>query len=158
MHDLVVRPLQPDQLAIVFPLVREIMPSLTLPSWLRYARRLFSTRRSARSGMVVAMRGAESLPCGIFCWRREQDPARGEIILAEHFVAVDILDPRPVQDALLRELERMGRELGCVTVRSIIHNGSAELTTRFFEAGHRPAGALLSKDLCLHRGAAAGLG
>lgn len=158
MRNLDVRPWSADQLSVVFPLVRGIMPSLTLRSWQRYARRLFSTRRPAQSGIVVATRGARPLPCGLFCWRREQDPERGDIIVAEHFVAMDILDPRPVQDALLRELERMGRESGCVTVRSIVHNGTADVTAPFLAAGHRTAGALLSKDLCEHRAAPAVVG
>ncbi len=147
MRDLIVQPLPADRLPLVYPLVRAVMPSVTLEAWLRYGRRLLAPRQSAQSGIVAATRQARSLPCGMFCWRREQDPEKGAIIVAEHFVAMDILDSHPMHEALVAELERMGRELGCAAVRSVIHDDSPETKNEFLAAGHRTTAALLSKDL-----------
>ena len=147
MHDLTIHPLAANQLPLVYPLVRAVMPSVTLDSWLRYGRGLIGARQQGQSGVVACTRRGRALPCGMFCWRRERDPEKGEVMVAEHFVALDILDPRPVHEKLMAELERMGRAQGCAAIRSAIHNHSSGLQAAFLAAGHRPTGALLSKDL-----------
>jgi hypothetical protein len=135
--------LSPDQTRAVFPLVREAVPTLDLASWLRFARPLVNPRHAAHSGIVVARRDSRPFPCGLFCYRREDDLKLGSVLVAEHFVAVDILDPAPVLSVLAAELDALGKRLGCAAVRSIVHSGASEVAGGLAAAGHRPEASLL---------------
>ncbi len=54
---------------LVFPLIREEMPTLDLASWLRFARPLTAVRRSGQGGIVAIRRMGRYFPCGLFCYR-----------------------------------------------------------------------------------------
>ncbi len=137
-----------EQIRAVYPLVREAVPALDLPSWLRFARQLIGTRRAAQSGIVVARRDGRAFPCGLFCYRVEDDLNLGKVLIADHFVAVDLLDPGAVLAALVAELEVLAKRLGCQAVRSLAHGGVPSVVGDLYAAGHRPeADTLLLKKL-----------
>lgn len=142
--DLVIQDLAPAHVRAVYPLVLAALPTLSLSAWLRHARRLMAGE-GTRSGIVVAIRPARGLPCGLFCWRRERELAVGEVLRAEHFVALDLLDHDAVLGALVAGLDGLARRLGCTAIRSVVH-GQAEAATRpFLAAGHAPQAAVLWK-------------
>jgi hypothetical protein len=143
-----VEALRPDQLRAVYPLIREAVPDLTLPAWLRFARPLTAPRRAAHSGIVAARRTGRVHPGGLFCYRVDRDLERGKILIAERFVAVDLLDPKAVLTALVAELEGLGTRLGCGAVRSVVHRVQADgVSGNLTAAGHAPEGTLLLKSL-----------
>jgi len=136
-----------DQALLVYPLVREAMPSLGLKAWLSFAKQLTNPRRSAQEGIMVVQRQPRPLPCGLFLYHREQDLVHGPILVAEHFVAVDVLDPEPVLRALLNALDSLAARLECTAIRTMVLGQSSFVESGLHAAGHRPQGTTLWKPL-----------
>jgi hypothetical protein len=139
--------LPPDQASTVFPLVREAIPGLDLRTWQRFARRATDPKRAGREGIIVVVRRPRPMPCGLFVYRKEQELGHGDVLIAEHFVAVDLLDADPVMQALISELDRLARRLGCSAIRAMVLNPSSQTASQLAIAGHRPAGSALWKDV-----------
>ena len=147
MAEFIIESLAADQIRAVYPLVREAFPPLDLASWLRFARQLTGPRRKGQSGIMAARREARVFPCGLFCYRVEEDLERGRVLVAEHFVALDLLEPQAVLNALVAELEALGTRLGCTAVRSLVHRPEQQIAGGLSAAGHARDGELLVKDL-----------
>jgi hypothetical protein len=148
MADFIIEVLSRDQIRSVYPLVREAVPTLDLATWLRFARHLTSPRRPGQCGIVAARRETRLFPSGLFCYRVDDDLKLGKVLVADHFVAVDLLDPAAVLAALVEELDSLGKRLACQAVRSLVHGGARELEGGLYAAGHRPDNAsLLLKKL-----------
>lgn len=147
MSDFILARLEPAESHLAYPLIRESAPGVTLPAWNRFVRRTASVRFSAREGVIAARRSGRDFPSGLFCYRRENDMQHGTVLTADHVVAVDILDPRPLLDALLREMDALAKRHGCVAVRAFVHQGSTDVTGSFIDAGHRVDGATMFKRL-----------
>jgi hypothetical protein len=148
MADFIIEVLSRDQIRSVYPLVREAVPTLDLSTWLRFARQLTGSRRPGQCGIVAARREARLFPSGLFCYRVEDDLKLGKVLVADHFVAVDLLDPAAVLAALVDVLDSLAKRLGCQAVRSLVHGGARELQGGLYAAGHRPDNAsLLLKKL-----------
>lgn len=147
MSGFICHALQSEQAATVFPLVREALPGLDLKTWLRFARRLLSQQRNGQGGIIVAHRRPRQHPCGVFTWRREHDLIHGDILVAEHLVAVDVLDPTPVMAVLVAELDLLANRLGCAAIRTVVPGEGALAGTRLRAAGHRAQGETLWKTV-----------
>ncbi|HSZ92435.1 MAG TPA: hypothetical protein VK822_24015 [Acetobacteraceae bacterium] len=143
MGEFIIELLSREQIRAVYPLVREAVPTLDLPAWLRFARQLTGPRRGGQCGIVAARREGREFPCGLFCYRVEDDLKLGKVLIADHFVAVDLLDPAAVLAALVEELDSLAKRLGCQAVRSLLHGGAPDLEDGLHAAGHRPEGAAL---------------
>ena len=143
-----VEPLSRNQVRAVYPLIREVIPGLGLSAWLRFAQTATSARRGGQAGIIVARRVGHDFPSGLFCYRVDPDPALGKILVAEHFVAVDLLHPDDVLAALVAELDALGERLGCKSVRSIVHG--PEVEGGLAQAGHATVGSILAKKLADH--------
>ena len=122
------------------------MPAIDLAAWTEFARRL-TGRRPANAGIMAAWREGRPFPCGLFCYRVDTILGQGRVLIAEYFVAVDLLDPKGVLNALVAELDALGRRLGCNAVRSVVHGGEPELAGGLAAAGHAPEASLLLKAL-----------
>ena len=72
---------------------------------------------------------------------------QGKVLIAEYFVAVDLLDPKAVLEALVAELDALGHRLDCNAVRSVVHGGEPEVAGGLVAAGHAPEASLLLKAL-----------
>jgi hypothetical protein len=145
MTPFTVEPLPRDQIRTVYPLIREAIPGLSLTAWLRFAQYATTTRRKAQTGVIVARRESHGFPSGLFCYRVDPDPELGKILVAEHFVALDLLHPADVLAALVEELDALGKRLGCKAVRGIVHGAEAEDGLAL--AGHAIVGSILGKNL-----------
>ncbi|MGA3400854.1 MAG: hypothetical protein ABSC95_16675 [Acetobacteraceae bacterium] len=141
-----VRALAPDEIRSVFPLIREAMPAIDLAAWTEFARRL-TGRRLSHAGIMAAWREGRPFPCGLFCYRVDKTLGQGRVLIAEYFVAVDLLDPKGVLEALVAELDALGQRLGCNAVRSVVHGGEPEVAGGLVAAGHAPEASLLLKAL-----------
>lgn len=141
--------LSPASAATAFPLLREAIPGLTLSSWLRFARRLSAPRRSLQAGIVVVRRAPRPMPCGLFIWRRDDDLEHGAVLVAEHLVAIDLLDPAPVMAALVRELEALAKRLGCGGIRTMMIQPDAPIAAQLLAAGHAKDGAAMWKPMAV---------
>ena len=147
MAQFIIEALGRDQIRAVYPLIREAVPPLDLAAWLRFARQLTGGRRSGQCGIVAARREGRAFPCGLFCYRVEDDLRRGRILVADHFVALDLLDPGAVVAALVEELEGLAARLGCQAVRSVVHGGAPGVGHELRAAGHQPEAEMLLKEL-----------
>ncbi len=157
MPPFTVETLAPDQFRAVYPLIREAIPALSLPAWLRFARQLGAARKASggkasggkpcQAGIVAATRAGRPFPCGLFCYRVDHELGRGRVLIAEHFVAVDLLDPSAVLAALVAELEALGSRLDCTAIRSVVHDSAGDVSGGLSKAGHTPEGTLLLKPL-----------
>jgi hypothetical protein len=136
-----------DEVHTVYPLVREVVPTLDLKTWTRIARRIANPRRADQAGIRVVLRSPRQLPCGLFVYRHEHDLAHGPTLVAEHMVAIDVLDPQSVMQALVSELEILAERLGCLAVRTMVLGHASLATSGLYAAGHRPEGATLWKPL-----------
>jgi hypothetical protein len=124
-----------DQLRIVFPLVREAVPGLDLKTWLGFSRRMVRRRWLPDRGIVAVRRSARAQPCGLFGYHCQKDLAHDAILVANHFMALDVLDPPAVMRALTQELELLASRLGCGAIRAtVVREGSLA------DAGLRAAG------------------
>ena len=137
--------LSPDQFRSVYPLIRQVVPALTLNQWLRFARMEASPRRGG--GIIAVRRTARDFPCGLFCYRVENDLEHGRVLVAEHIVALDLLDPDAVLKALVAEIESLGTRLGCTAVRSVLHHRADHVAGGLSAAGHTLEGEMLVKSL-----------
>jgi hypothetical protein len=146
MSAFTVRVLTRDQILSVFPLIREVMPDVDLGCWTEFARRI-TGRRGANAGIMAAWREGRSFACGFFCYRVDKTLLEGKVLVAEHFVAVDLLEPKAVLAALVAELEALGHRLGCDAVRSVVHGGEQEVAGGLVAAGHAPDASMLLKAL-----------
>jgi hypothetical protein len=147
MSGFICKNLAPDHVTTVYPLVREVVPSLDLKTWTRIAKRIANPRRAEQAGIRVVLRSPRPLPCGLFLYRREHDLAHGPILVAEHMVAVDVLDPQSVMSALVNELEALAERLGCSAIRTMVLGQASLAASGLYAAGHRPEGATLWKPV-----------
>jgi hypothetical protein len=147
--EFIIEVLSRDQIRAVYPLVREGFPALDLSTWLRFARQLTGPHRGGQCGIIAARRECRAFPCGLFCYRVEDDLKLGKVLIADHFVAVDLLDPAAVLAAVVQELDGLAERLGCQAVRSLVHGGAPDVEGGLYAAGHRPerASLLLKKPL-----------
>lgn len=136
-----------DQVRTVFPLVREAVPGLDLKTWLLFSRRILRPRRIADSGIIAVRRAARSLPCGLFIYHCEKDLAHGSILVADHFVALDVLDPQAVMRALTQELELLANRLQCGAIRANVLCEGSLVEAGLQAAGLNRQGATLWKRL-----------
>jgi hypothetical protein len=141
------RNLSPEQVHTVYPLVREVVPTLDLKTWTRIARRIANPKRAEQAGIRVVLRSPRQLPCGLFLYRREHDLVHGPILVAEHMVAIDVLDPQSVMSALVSDLEELAERLGCSAVRTMVLGQASLAASGLHAAGHRPEGATLWKPI-----------
>jgi len=138
--------LLPGEGATLFPLVREAVPGIDLKAWLRFAGRI-SGQRPTQCGIMVVQRRARSMACGMFVYHCEDDLAHGPTLVAEHIVAVDMLDPAPVTRALIAELDKLAKQVGTAAVRATVLGKTSPVAAYLSGAGHRPEGATLWKKL-----------
>jgi len=120
---------------------------MTLAEWTRMARRLANPRRSAGAGIMVANRQDRPFPCGLFCYRRTSDPRHGLVLVADHFVGLDIVDPGAILQALVAELDALARRLRCGAVHSVVGEDWPELARSLSAVGHRQESTTFCKVL-----------
>lgn len=145
MPPFIVEPLARERIRAVYPLIREAIPGLDLSAWLKFARGVTGVRRDIRSGIIVARREGHDHPSGLFCFRVDRDPALDKVLVAEHFVAIDLLHPAAVLNALVAELDGLARRLGCNAIRSVVHR--PDIAGGLTQAGHAAIGSILGKAL-----------
>lgn len=130
------------EIRLIYPLMMMAEPGLDLRHWMRFATRLIR-RRDGRTGVLAARRHVKRFPSGAVCFREAQDLRHGTVLLAEHFVVVDPIDPQTVLQALSRELDLLARTLGCRAVRVLAPNGAHSVELQ--QAGHGGEGVVLLK-------------
>ncbi len=142
-----IEPLTTARVLQVFPLIREAVPLVRLEEWIRFARTRTSTRGRDCVGIRVATVGHNPYPSGLYSYRVDTQLLLGSVLVADHFVALDLLDARPVLDRLIADLEILATRLNCNEVRSIIQYRSTQAAQPLFAAGYHPQGMVFGKTL-----------
>lgn len=132
---------------MVYPLVRESVAGLDLKTWVAFAQKIANPRRAGQSGILAVTRAGRNLPCGVFLYHREAQLPEGAVLVAEHFVAMDVVDPQPVVQALVGELDALAKRLDCAAIRVVVPGDDSLLRTGLQAAGHRPRGLALWKTV-----------
>ena len=145
MENFDIRPMQAADIGTTYPLMRQVLPSLDPARWSRFARRMANPRCIGQHGIVVAKGARRLFPSGLVCYRKQQDLSLGAVLVADHFVAVDLLDPGPIVEALAAALDNLAVRLECRAIRSVVHQTTQDVTSGLVAAGHRPEGATLCK-------------
>jgi hypothetical protein len=130
----------------LFPLMREIDPTLDLKRWLAYARPLVQ-RRDGRAGILVARRAGRRFPCGAVCYHLSRDLEHGVVLTAEHFITLDLLYPQAVLRALQAALEKIAIRLGCHAVRAIVRGGRSDLAEDLRRSGLGKDGIMMVRPV-----------
>lgn len=154
MPDFVVEGLTADQIPQAYPLIRQVAPTLDLRRWTRFARRAADPKHAPQGGILVVRRPPQPYPCGLVCYRKDQDLEHKSVLTAEYFVAMDLLDSASALEALVTELEAAARRLDCHAVRSILQGTSPVVAAELQAANHHPGGSMLLKVLEGQHGAA----
>jgi hypothetical protein len=142
-----VQPLVPEQLRVVYPLIREVVPELSLAAWLRFGRHLTKHRHGEQRGILAAYRKGRVFPTGLVCYQVDDELERGRVLIAKDFCAMDLLDPKLVLAVLVAALEGLGLRLGCNAVRCVVRTDSSQVADGLSTTGHAPEGLLLIKPL-----------
>lgn len=103
----------------VFPLVRQLVPGISLESWRRHAASVLRDR-SGRHGIVLVQRSGQRFPCGLCTIRLEQDLRQGRILTAEHGVVMASFGAREAFDALVQGVHEIAAARACVAVRWLL--------------------------------------
>jgi hypothetical protein len=145
--DVLVEPITLRDIRPLFPLMQAVEPGLQLSAWLAYAKRLTKPKAGLKSGIAVARRRGQTMPCGAVCYRLDRDLRFGSLLTAEHFIALDLLYPQAVLTALFDALDGLAAELRCSAIRSIVHDSRSDVVENLRDAGHRRDGMTLTKSV-----------
>ncbi len=143
MSDFAITRLPPNDARLAYPLVRLVDPSVELAAWLAFAR----AARGKRRGIIVATRLGRPYPSGMFHYCFTRDLTLGRVVTADYFVALDILDPRPLANAMVAALEALARGLACDAVRSVVRDRTSLLADCLLANGHAPEASVYVKTL-----------
>ena len=117
MRQLKIRPLSAERITQAFPLIQTALPEVTLVGWHDFAAALMSGG-NPREGGVLAVTDGQNYIAGLCSYQVVPDLVHGRLLDAGHFLAFDLLDPRPVAEALAEAVETLARKRGCTAVHT----------------------------------------
>lgn len=150
MRDLRLVSLTPHRIDQAFPLMQAVRPELSLEDWRRHAQRVLDDDGATRSG-IATLQDERGLIVGLFVYSVDADPDHGPTLVASDFVAMDIVGPHHVAQALADALETVAREHGCQAVHTSVPYtqapGSRQIVDLLREMGHRMESFQLCKPV-----------
>ncbi len=117
MRNLETRPLTPERVAQAFPLIQTALPSVTLEEWRDFALPLASPAGQATSGVVTVL-SEQDFIVGLCCYRVEKNLHHGAVLMADPFLALDLLGLKAVACALADAIESLAREWHCTAIHT----------------------------------------
>ncbi len=147
-----IRPLSAESVTQAYALIQTALPEVTLAAWRDFAAALMSgpdargdapggARGDAREGGILAVADRRNYIAGLCSYRVVPDLVHGRLLDAGHFLAFDLLDRRPVAEALAEALEVLARERGCAAVHTHLPYRTAAPT----EPGNGLSGLLAAR-------------
>ena len=148
VDEIIVRPLEIPQILQVYPLIREAVPTIGLDDWCRYARAQIDPRRRRRiAGIRVAQHPEQVFPSGLYCYHLDTGLLSKNTLIADHFIALDLVDPSVIARRLIADLDSLGTSLGATEIRSLLYLRSGNSAQMLFAAGYHPHGIVFRKSL-----------
>jgi hypothetical protein len=150
VRELKIRPLSAKRIAQAFPLIQTALPEVTLAAWRGFAAALMSGADD-REGGILAVSDEHDYIAGLCSYQVVPDLVHGRLLDTDHFVAFDLLDRRPVAEALAEAVEALARKRGCSAVHTHLPQRNAappepgnDLAELLAARGHR----IENLDLC----------
>lgn len=114
----IVKPLALNKINQAYALVRTVRPELTADGWRAVASGYLAEEPSAPAASrgVVAVQNDQGYIVGLFCYAVCDDMRHGATLRVENLTALDLFNEAGVMDALLREVDAVGRRLACRAV------------------------------------------
>lgn len=147
MHSFIVEPLTESTARTAFPLIRAIVPALTIAGWLDFVGLTVHSDGASAGGIIVARASRTAYPVGLATWRRERGLDGERILVAEHVVALDLLDVEPIVRTLSQALDAIALRLDCDVVQSRFRGPACDLAGAFTKTGYVRDGFLLHKPV-----------
>jgi len=139
-----VRSLDRKEIAAAYPLARMLVPALDLAAWQRFAGAILEGASTEERGILAAT-GEGGYLCGLLVYRVVHDLRHGRVLTADHVLALDIVDRKPVAAALLAALEQLCEALGCDALHTGFDTPQESLKAVWEGAGHQIERTLLCK-------------
>ncbi len=141
VRNLETRPLTPERVAQAFPLIQTVLPAVTLEEWRDFALPLASQAGQATSGVVTVF-SEQDFIVGLCCYRVEKNLHHGAVLMADPFVALDLLGLKAVASALADAIESLAREWHCTAIHTSLPATGAKgaenwLVRNLRSRGHR---------------------
>ncbi len=117
MRNLETRPLTPERVAQAFPLVQIAFPALSLEDWRDFAAPPARAQGQVDGGIITVV-SDQGYIVGLCCYRVAQDFQHGAVLMADPFLALDLLDLKAVARALADAIESLARERRCTAIHT----------------------------------------
>lgn len=108
---LTTRRLTPERIAQAYPVIRMAMPNLSFEAWCRFAEEQIADDEPPRG--IVTVESEQDYIVGLGAYRLERDLQDDRVLIANHFVAVDLIRREAVAETLAQELESVAKQHRC---------------------------------------------
>jgi len=117
VRSLETRPLTPERVAQAFPLIQIALPAVSLEDWRDFATPLARAQGPADDGIITVVSEQDYI-VGLCCYRVTQDLRHGAVLLANHFLILDLFGQQAVVRALADAVESLARERRCTAIHT----------------------------------------
>jgi GNAT superfamily N-acetyltransferase len=145
-----VQPLAPEQVAQAFPLVKAIVPDVTLERWLVYAGPFLQQPEGQAARRILTVQCDKGYIHGLAFCRCKPDLRLGCILEVENFVSLDLIGGKRAGRALLKAAEQQARDWGCGHLRLSLLDGETRghpVTAEIRNSGYCQEPDRLAKQL-----------
>ncbi len=119
MRELITKPLSGKLVDQAFPLVQAALPSVDLEQWRHFAGQLICPEAPDNTG-ILSVLTEQGYIAGLSIYRIEPSLAHGPVLIADHFMALDLFNRAAVVNALADFLEDLARRRGCTALHTHI--------------------------------------
>lgn len=117
VRSLETRPLTPERVAQAFPLIQAAFPAVSLEDWRDFATPLAQAPGPADGGIITVV-SEQGYIVGLCCYRVAQDLRHGAVLLADHFLVLDLFGQKAVVRALADAVDSLARERRCTAIHT----------------------------------------
>jgi hypothetical protein len=151
VRSLEIRPLTPERVAQAFPLIQIAFPAVSLEDWRNFAAPPARAQGQADGGIITVI-SEQGYIVGLCCYRVAQDLRHGAVLLANHFLILDLFDQQAVVRALADAVESLARERRCTAIHTslpeTVVKGADDWLVRILRSrGHRVESVRMCKLL-----------
>lgn len=138
-------PLTSRDIEIAYALIRAWHATVSLDSWRDFARTVIGSHAPQQG--IIAIRNEAGYLCGLFVFRAEPDLHHGRALVVDPVAALDVIDVKPVVQAMVETAESMAARLGCEVARFRIPAPQGWMAQQLQGAGHHVEANVLSTPI-----------
>ena len=134
-----------------YPLVRDIIPGVTVNRWVKFSRAYLAHRSLDRPRGVMTIQNAAGYILALFVFEVRDDLHESRILYLDHITIPNVPGRRRIWDSVIGAAENLARLNGCRAIRAELggeHERSDEnLLTSLERSGYSPVGVRALKRL-----------